>query len=135
MGRSMATAALVAATMSLGLAGTAQADDQADPTGEWSWTLDRNGQEFEMVLELKLDGEKLTGALNLPNGFSIDISDGEFKDGKLAFNTEFERNGTTRVTKWSGKVDGDTIKGKTERERDGETRSRDWEAKRVAPVE
>jgi hypothetical protein len=32
----------------------------------------------------------------------------------------------------TGKVSGDTIKGKTEFERDGQTQSRDWEAKRVA---
>jgi hypothetical protein len=37
---------------------------------------------------------------------------------------------TSFVTKYQGKVDGDTIKGKTERERNGQTMSRDWEAKR-----
>ena len=35
------------------------------------------------------------------------------------------------TTKYTGKVSGDTIKGKTERERDGQTQSRDWEAKRA----
>ena len=34
-------------------------------------------------------------------------------------------------TSYSGKVSGDTIKGKAESERDGKTQSRDWEAKRA----
>jgi hypothetical protein len=122
---------MFAAALLFGVVDTAHADEKADPTGEWAWTFSRGDQEFELVLDLKLDGEELTGTLNLADRFTLDISEGKFEDGELSFQTEFERNGTTRVTKYSGKVEGDTIKGKTERERDGETRSRDWEAKRV----
>jgi hypothetical protein len=41
-----------------------------------------------------------------------------------------ERDGNKFITKYKGKVSGDTIKGKSERDRDSETQSRDWEAKR-----
>jgi hypothetical protein len=103
----------------------------ADPSGTWTWTVTTQaGQEFELSLELKLDNDKLTGALTLPMGDSIEIKDGTFKDDVVAFKVEFERDGNVRTTKYQGKVDGDTLKGKTERERDGEVQSRDWEAKR-----
>ena len=39
---------------------------------------------------------------------------------------------TNENNKYNGKVDGDTIKGKTETTRgDGQSRERDWEAKRA----
>jgi len=41
-----------------------------------------------------------------------------------------ERDGQKLTSKYSGKLAGDTIKGKIETERDGQTRTRDWEAKR-----
>lgn len=111
------------------LAGTALA---ADPNGTWTWTFStQGGQDFELSLELKQDGEKLTGKLSLPTGDSIDVKEGSFKNDEVAFNVEFERNGQVRIMKYKGKVDGDTIKGKTERERDGEVMTRDWEAKRA----
>ena len=33
----------------------------ADATGKWSWTVNFNGQEVKQTLDLKQDGEKLTG--------------------------------------------------------------------------
>ena len=103
----------------------------ADPSGTWTWTVTtQSGQEFNLSLELKLDNEKLTGALTLPMGDSIEIKDGTFKDDVVAFKVEFERDGNVRTTKYQGRIDGDTIKGKTERERDGEVQTRDWEANR-----
>lgn len=105
--------------------------EAADPNGTWKWKFMRpGGQEFELSLALKQEGEKLTGAVTLPMGDSIDIKEGTFKNDEVSFVTEMERNGNTFKTKYKGKVEGDTIKGKTERERNGETMSRDWEAKR-----
>jgi hypothetical protein len=109
----------------------ASARAAGDPNGTWKWSFTtQSGQEFEFALDLKQDGEKLTGSLSLPNGNSVDIKDGTFKKDEVAFAIEFERNGNTMTVKYKGKVDGDTIKGKSERERNGETMSRDWEAKR-----
>jgi hypothetical protein len=110
------------------IAATAQA---ADPSGTWKWKVMRSGgQEFELSLALKLEGEKLTGAVTLPMGQSVDIKDGTFKDDEVSFVTEMERNGTVFKTKYKGKLTDDTIKGTTERERNGETMTREWEAKR-----
>jgi hypothetical protein len=48
----------------------------------------------------------------------------------VTFSVTRERNGQKRTTKYNGKLEGDTIKGKAEFQRDGQTQSRDWEAKR-----
>src|SRR5262249_33832037 len=110
---------------------SATAKAAADPNGTWKWKFTtQNGQDFELSLELKQDGEKLTGKVSLPNGMSIDIKEGSFKNDEVSFQTVFERNGNSFTTKYKGKVDGDTIKGKVERERDGQVTARDWEAKR-----
>src|SRR5438874_2171474 len=56
---------LTAAVLVLGLAGLTGADDKkADPTGTWKWTTDFGGQKREQTLKLKLEGDKLTGALS-----------------------------------------------------------------------
>jgi len=104
----------------------------ADPNGTWTWTVTtQSGQEFDLAVELKQDGEKLTGLFLLPFGDEgIEIKEGTFKDDEVAFSVEIERGGNVRKMNFKGKVEGDTIKGTSERERDGEVRSRDWEATR-----
>jgi len=121
---------IVATFVVLGcLAATASA--AADPNGTWKWKFTRQGgEEMELSVQLKAEGEKLTGSLILPTGDKIDIAQGSFKDDEVKFETTVERNGNTFKTKYKGKVEGDTIKGKTERERNGEVVMRDWEAKR-----
>jgi hypothetical protein len=50
----------------------------------------------------------------------------------LSFKITREFNGNTMVSKYSGKISGDSIKGKIEFERDGETQTRDWNAHRMS---
>ncbi len=109
----------------------------ADATGNWSWTTPgRNGGEGrKMTLKLKVDGEKLTGAVTMPGRQGGDpvetaISDGKVKGDEVTFNVVREFNGNKMTIKYSGKVSADAIKGNTESERNGETNKRDWEAKR-----
>lgn len=108
------------------------AEEKADPTGTWKWTVMFNNQSREMTLKLKLDGDKLTGSMPGRNNTETEISDGKFQDGEVTFSVTRERNGQKRTTKYKGKLDKDTIKGTTEMERDGKTRTQDWEAKREA---
>jgi len=115
----------------VGMASLAQAADKPNPTGTWKWSVTYGNQTREMTLKLKLDGDKLTGAV-VREGQETPIQDAKYKDGDLSFNMVVEANGQKMVIKKTGKVSGDTIKGKTEFERDGQTQSRDWEAKRVA---
>ena len=112
------------------IAGTVQAAEKPDPTGTWKWSVTFNDMKRDFTLKLKLDGDKLTGAMLGRNNQETAIEEASFKDGEVAFSVTRERNGQKFTTKYKGKVDGDTINGKSEGMRDGQTQSRDWEAKR-----
>jgi|SwirhisoilCB3_FD_contig_31_15784989_length_624_multi_3_in_0_out_0_1 hypothetical protein len=114
-----------------GLIGVARAEDKPNPTGTWKWTVKFGDQEREMAVKLKAEKGKLTGHFVGPDGKETPIEDGTCKDGDVAFKVTRERDGNKFTIKFTGKVSGDTLKGKTEFERGGETRSRDWEAKRA----
>src|SRR5208337_1451638 len=96
--------------------------------GTWKWTVEFGGQTHEMALKLTSEGDKLTGTL-ARDGEETAIQDAKCKDGELSFTVIRERDGQKMTFKYTGKVSGDTIKGKSEVERDGQTQSRDWEAK------
>ena len=128
------------------LASVARADDKKDGdkkegekkagnvTGTWKWTMaGQNGQQRESTLKLKQDGEKLTGALMGRNNQETEIADGKVKDGQVSFKVTRKFNDQEVTTSYSGKLEGDTIKGKIER--GGGGTPRDWEAKRVKEEE
>jgi hypothetical protein len=87
-------------------------------------------QKREQTLKLKYEGGKLSGALLGRNDMETKIEDASFKDGLIKFTVTRERGDMKFVTKYSGKLMGDTIKGTIESERGGETRKQEWEAKR-----
>ena len=115
---------VLAAVMTAGMARAAE-----NPTGTWKWEVKINEQTIDLSLKLKQESDKLTGRLTGPGG-ETEIQDGKFKDGDLSFTVVRERNGQKMTFKYTGKVSGDTIKGKTEIDRDGQTSSRDWDANR-----
>jgi hypothetical protein len=121
----------------VGLFGIAYA---ADPTGTWTWKtkFGKDGKEIEQTLKLKLDGDKVTGTLSGgrggkggKGGGDTKIEDGTFKNDEVSFTITREFKDMKFVTKYSGKVTDDTIKGETVSERDGKEFKRDWEAKRA----
>ena len=112
------------------LATLARAEDKPDPTGTWKWSVTFNNQTREQTVKLKLEGDKLTGAMLGRDNQETAIEDAKYKDGEVSFTVTRERNGQKFVRKFNGKLSGDTIKGTIEIERDGQTRSREWEAKR-----
>ena len=111
---------------------TASAADKADPTGTWKWSITgQNGQTRESTLKLKVEGDKLTGTISGRGGETA-IEEAKIKGEDISFQVTREFNGNKVVTKYNGKIAGDTIKGKMESQRDGQPQSRDWEAKREA---
>ena len=112
------------------LGATARAEDKPNPTGTWKWTVDFGGQSREMTLKLKMDGDKLTGTMVGRDGEETKIEDAKYKDGDVSFKVTRKRDDQTFVIKYSGKVTGDTFKGKMEVNFGGEDRSFDFEAKR-----
>jgi hypothetical protein len=103
------------------------AAQDASVAGKWKWSVERNGETFETKLELKLEGDKLTGTLTGRDGKETPIAEASFKDGEVKFQVTRERDGQSFTMKFNGKVAGDAITGKIET---GE-RSRDWKAERV----
>jgi hypothetical protein len=131
-----ALAALVVALC--GFTASAQDKDAANPTGTWKWSQmggggggGGGGRARETTLKLKLEGDKLTGAIVGRENQETAIEDATFKDGTISFKVTRERNGQKFTMKYEGKLEGDTIKGKVKFDRNGEEMSRDWEAKRV----
>ena len=126
--------ASVCTVLFLGLMPVLQA---ADPVGTWTWsTPGRDGGEpRKSTLKLKVEGTKLMGTITMPGRQGGDpvvteISEGSVKGDEIAFAVTREFNGNKFTAKYSGKIAGDTIKGKITTERDGNVREREWEAKR-----
>jgi hypothetical protein len=107
------------------------ADDKADPTGTWKWSITtQDGQMRETTLKLKMKDSKLTGHITGRDNREVEIKEGKLKDGEISFQVTREFNGNEFTIKYKGKLEKDTIKGKSEFEINGEKRERDWEAKR-----
>lgn len=103
------------------------ADANANASGVWKWTLSE--QTGETILNLKQEGEKLTGSYTNQFG-KAEIKDGALKDGNVSFKVNREFNGQAFLIKYNGKLAGDKITGKCEFDINGETRALDWNAKR-----
>ena len=137
---------LLALGLVIGLTGFVAADDKkpddkkaddkkaevkkGDPTGKWTWEVDRNGTKTTMTLTLKLDGDKLTGEMPGRQGNVTKIEDGTFKDGEISFSVTRMMQNNKIVTKYKGKVDGDTLKMTAEGERNGQPTKQEIEAKK-----
>ena len=115
-----------------GVAATGRADDKdTDATGAWKWVRKSpDGQESETTARLKQDGNVLTGKVTTEAG-EIDIKNGTVMNGNVAFAITSDAGGSEIHVKFTGKLQGDSIKGKAEITRDGNTMTRDWEPKRV----
>jgi hypothetical protein len=100
--------------------------------GKWTWMQrGQGGTETAVVLELKSDGEKLTGTLTRGD-MKSEIKDGTIKGADVAFAVVREFNGNQITIKYKGKLDADKITGTTAFVRDGqEGQGREWVANRV----
>jgi outer membrane receptor protein involved in Fe transport len=74
--------------------------EPADPNGTWSGTLGR----FDLTLNLKADGEKLTGTVTTPRGETA-ISDGRINGNEISFSLSFGPN----TMPYKGRVVGDKL--------------------------
>src|SRR5437867_2025725 len=118
------------AILVMGAAAQAQ-DKKVDPSGAWTWTAPgRNGgPDRTNTLTLKMEDSKLTGKLMAPGrgGQSAEtpIADAKVEGDTISFAIVREFNGNSITNKYSGKIAGDKIMGKTESMRNGEAQSRD----------
>lgn len=118
----------------LGLCLVSLACFAADVTGKWTAEMPgRGGQTQQMTINLKADGNTLTGTVGGPRG-DTDISDGKIDGDTITFSVVREFNGNSMKMNYTGKVSGDTIQFKVEREggqaRPGRGGPREFTAKR-----
>lgn len=130
------------AAIALTSATQVQAADKVD--GTWTWTQQARGgggggggQARTTTLTLKSDGEKLTGKISSPGrgggaATETEISNGKISGSDVSFSVTRTMGQNTVTVKYSGKLDGDTIKGEMEMpgRNGGDPTKRPWEAKR-----
>jgi len=104
----------------------------ASPAGSWKWTQEGRGGPQDMTAKIEFKDGKVTGTVS--GGQAPEpavIGDGTFKDGMISFTVTREFNGNKRVTKYSGKLEGESIKGSLERETQNGPQKNDWVATRT----
>jgi hypothetical protein len=132
------TRVLFVFTLLLGQAVTSaqeSAPELSPATGTWI-VLSRfqGGQVNESVLNLKQDGETLTGTYRLPqNNTDVKVLDGVIRGKELSFKTTVRRNNQEFTAFYTGHLDGNDIFGTVETKFGNQNRRRDWEATREQP--
>lgn len=93
----------------------AQATQPAGVTGTYKWTSQAFGGDQENTMKLKQEGDKLTGTISGFGGEDTAFTDGKVdKDGTISFKVVRDFGGQPITTLYTGKVSGDTFKGKSE---------------------
>src|SRR3954466_10353261 len=95
----------------------------ADVSGKWTYEAPGRGGNpgRPVTITLKQDGSKLTGSVPGFGRGGADVPPMEVMNGKvdgnnISFETKMEMGGQTRVSKYEGTVEGETIKFKITRE-------------------
>ena len=100
--------------------------------GTWDYTLDAGGTGIEFSLKLTQDGEKLSGTVTiLTASTQAPISDGTLKGDAISFNVVRERDGKKFTSRYTGKLTGNSIKGKITSNFTGDDVTYEWDAKRA----
>src|SRR5436190_22399252 len=81
-------------------------------TGIWKWTFTMpDGSQITPKLELKEENGQLTGTTRLHHGTEAPITNLTVSGSEVAFEVVRERDGQETVTRYSGIVSSNTIKG------------------------
>ncbi len=103
----------------------------ADASGSWTWTTQGRGGQQEVTAKLSVKEGVVTGVIATQMG-ETPIDPGTLKGDEIAFTVTREFNGNKMVTKYVGKLAGDTITGSSERPgRDGAAMQAEWKATRA----
>ncbi len=115
------------------------ADPAAQPstnpvTGKWTYTLEISlDTALDFTAELKQDGENVTGFVTVQE-LKTAIEKGKFKDGQLTFEIPRAYGGVKFMSRYTGKLTGDTLTGKIVSGTAPVERTYDWSAKRAKPA-
>jgi hypothetical protein len=119
--------------VAFGLLGMAQAAD--GPTGAWKIRSPGGREGRTTILRLELEGDKLTGLLLEHLGTRTAIEKGSYRDGTISFEVTRQFNGQQVTTRYTGRLDGDTMRGTVEGQGRRGSRNPNWEATRTTAEE
>ena len=114
-----------------------EAERAQEADGLWRWSVAFGDRKIEMRAVLKQNGAKLEGTLpgrgrGGRGGQPAKIQNGSIKDdGEIYFEVENGFQENRSVTKYKGKLTGDTIKGTIDSNFGGTPRKSDWAAERA----
>ena len=100
--------ALLASALTIFAAPAGQSAEEV--TGKWSLALQVPGETVDVVLDLKQEGESVTGTLTSSHA-SGKIDKGSYKEKKLAATATVDLQGSPAEVQIDGTVDGDKISG------------------------
>jgi hypothetical protein len=81
----------------------------ASIAGKWDMTVETDQGQMQTLLEIKLDGKKVTGTITGPQGAGP--IEGEFADNKLTFSMSFDSpNGSMNIA-FNGTLKDDALSG------------------------
>lgn len=75
----------------------------ADVSGSWAFSVDTPNGKFESTVELRQEGEKVSGTLH--NQFGDTPVSGAVKDNDFSLVQKLDMNGQTMTITYAGKVD------------------------------
>jgi hypothetical protein len=124
--------AILSMALALGACGLASAADDkaADPVGTWNCEYEIGGQQRTVTLEVKKDGDKITGTMSWANQKDEKIKDPKFKDGKLTFSAVRKIMDNEIPIDYTLTIDGDKLKGKGEGDFGGQKQEFEIQGKR-----
>lgn len=117
-------------------ASLANAQDDTDPTGKWTWEWPVNGNVLVLTLNITKDDDgKLAGTTAVMRGENElrtkEAENLKVDGNKLTFQTKRSYQGNEINIDYDGVVTGDSIKGFTVMRAGGQEREREWTAKRA----
>ena len=122
--------AILSAAFVLGLCGLAGAQgDKVDPVGTWKCDYEIGSQKLTATLTIKMDGDKLAGAMSWPDQKDEKLKDVKLKESTLTFSAVRKFMDDEFTVEYKLTIDGDKLKGKGS-EVGGQKREIDIEGKR-----
>ena len=102
----------------------------ADVSGKWAADVPgRGGNTQKVTIDLKADGDKLTGSISNPQG-ETPITDGKVSGDTVTFTITREMQGNTVKMNYTGKLAGEEMKFTVVRD-GGQGQPREFTAKRL----
>ena len=123
--------AILSMALVLGVCGLAGAADKVEPVGTWKCEYEIGGQQRTSTLEIKKDGDKLSGTMSWTDQKDEPLKDVKLKEGTLTFSAVRKLMGNEITIEYTFKIDGDKLTGKGAAEFGGQKQEFDLNGKRA----